>query len=191
VLQSSPIAESENLGQLLNFYRDDALKNQRVISYIRADGNEILDPETDQLRDIQISHFHSIEILYAHPRELAEDTLQLMKKFCTELSQLSQETAQQLEIQDPLAISTFRKLLEGIETFSDSITQTRRTLRIGVLPQMNLLEADLVSLLKDLAVANTTNDEKYRLELLSIHLPKNLEEWRDSGIPAMIRSRDS
>lgn len=123
------------------------------------------------------------------PRELAEETLQTLIVFTENLEFLSRGTGQAAGTTQ--FSEHFAKLIEGIELFADAITGVRQTLRMGVEPKIDILEQDMVSILKDLVLYQESGKSTYVAELLSTHLPSNLSEWRQQGIPWMIRSRDS
>src|SRR5690606_6436744 len=83
----------------------------------------------------------------------------------------------------------FLRLLDGLETFAEGVSTARVALRLGLMDQVRLLEADLVSILKDLFEAKKSGRRDYVDRLLTGELPENLREWHDQGIPAIIRSR--
>ena len=122
-------------------------------------------------------------------RELVEDSLQTLKLFLDRLADLSLSAADQVG-SDP-GEGDYRKLIDGIEILSDTVTQVKALLQLGPMPAITLLEADLLSILRELMAAAERRDHPYRIVLLRQQLPRNLEQWALEGIPALIRSRDS
>ena len=55
---------------------------------------------------------------------------------------------------------------------------------------IDLLELDLLSNLKILLQSQEEKDEGLLQELLRLRLPRSLQEWRETGIPSLIRARD-
>lgn len=125
-------------------------------------------------------------------RELAEETLQALLEFTLHLEQFSRQAALNQELREPAAAQeSFTRLIDGIQTFTDALLSIKQTLRIGRLDPINLLEADLASILQDLLQAQQTQQKEYSIDLMRNHLPVNIEEWRVRGLPILIRSRDS
>jgi len=132
---------------------------------------------------------------------MAEETLQTMIIFTEQLAALSEQCAPLASSplrspEDALALETeYLRLLDGLQTFSEALATVKTVLRIGLLNPVNLLEAELLSLLRDLfecqKAGSGTDSERYRGELLLTHLPFHLRSWAREGIPAMIRARDS
>ncbi len=187
--REAPVALDENFEVLIQFVHENLVSETSLISSVKVNGVEISDSDEKALSSVPLSEIDSVEIDFAHPREVAEETLQTLKLFTDQLISLSQRIAGDLGSKQ--ADQEFQNLIDGIQTFSDTIVHVRRILRIGLLGTVNVLEADLVSILKDLLQTHHSKDLTYRTALLHEHLPTNLTQWRDEGIPAMIRSRDS
>lgn len=119
------------------------------------------------------------------PEELARETLQTLKLFTGHLISLSYQAAQ--EPDSVQSLKCFQRLLDGIQTFVDTVSTTKAVLQKHHENAVNILEADLLSILKDMLEAENTGDAAYRRDLLLVHLPKNLEDWRDSGIEKLIQ----
>lgn len=185
----APVALDQNFGSLIEYVHQNMVNEMSLISSIKVNGQEINENEELELSPINLSDILSIEICFAHPREIAEDTLQTLKLFTDQLALLSRRTG--AEIGSPEAELDFQKLLDGIQTLADTVQNVKKILHIGLMPLINILEADLISVLTDLVQTHESRDLVYRAALLNEHLPLNLELWRDEGIPEMIRSRDS
>lgn len=84
----------------------------------------------------------------------------------------------------------FLKLIDGIGTFTDSITQVKTVLNKKPQDTVAVLESDLASLLKDLLECQDKGDLNYEKILLKTYLPANLKEWRVTGIPTIQVTRD-
>jgi hypothetical protein len=189
VERPAPVALDQNFGTLLHYVHENMVNELSLISSIKVNGQEIDENQEQELSPISLSEIISVEICFAHPREIAEDTLQTLKLFTEQLALLSRRTA--AELGSPEAELDFQKLIDGIQTLADTVQNVKKILRIGIMPLINILEADLISVLTDLVHTHETRDYVYRAALLNEHLPLNLELWRDEGIPEMIRSRDS
>jgi hypothetical protein len=189
VERESPLSDEAALGDLLSFIRQTYNSDQALISAIHVDGLELRPDEELELRTIPVSQLGPIEVFTSHPREVAEETLQALKEFSLNLAELSRATAEIVgltEFQPKL-----RALIEGIGTFMEALVTVRQILRIGLLEPVNFLEADLASILKDIVDCIEHPNPAYLQDLMKVHLPANLDEWREKAIPELIRSRDS
>jgi hypothetical protein len=175
-----------------------------VIQFLRVDGQDLACDSVDALgawATQPLNEVERIELGFMHPREMAEETLQTMIVFAEQLATLSErclpeaggaattpEVALQLETE-------YLRLLDGLQTFSEALSTVKTVLRIGLMTPVNLLEAELLSILRDLFECQKAPAgfelAKYREDLLRTHLPFHLRAWAREGIPAMIRSRDS
>lgn|GEM_PF-3697584 len=162
----------------------------QLISSIKVNGVEISETEEMALSTEPCAKLESVEITLAHPREIAEDTLQTLKIFAGKLADLSLRAADEFEDATPRSESYLR-LIDGIQTFVESILSVRQVLRIGLLQPVRLLEADLLSIAQDLLAAHMSGDRAYRGMLLRNQLPACMDDWAQQGIPAMISCRDS
>jgi len=182
--QDTPIQE------LMERIRHDFNSDASVISSIRIDGNEVDEEREEAISTLKVADIDSIEILTAHPRELAEETLQSLMEFTSHLELLSKNAGAKL-VAGHAPRHEFLRLLDGVQTFTEALLQAKQILHVGLLEPVNLLEADLTSILKDLIQFTESGQKEYVIDLLQTHLPLNLEDWRREGIPTLIRSRDS
>ncbi len=83
----------------------------------------------------------------------------------------------------------FDRLVDGLQTVAESIGAVKQVLNFKGGTEIAILEAEMGSILNDLLESLTTGDSAYVRDLLSIHLPKHLEEWRTEGLPALDRFR--
>lgn len=138
-------------------------------------------------QDFEMTH-EGVELVN-DPKSIALETLYTLQLFLDNLIGLCARILEENEL--TVKEASYQRLLEGIDTVMESILTARTVLRIGIHPQVNLLEADLLSILKDLLDAAQEGNTEYQEELIRTHLPQNLREWRHEGIPEMIRCRDS
>lgn len=127
-----------------------------------------------------------------HPKEIAEETLQLMVAFLQGLEELSQLTAKRLH--RPEAGQKFQKLVEGLTTFADSINTVKAILRLeedANAESLRTLELEFTAILREILTAKETQDDVRVAALLTSRLPEHLARWRTERIPAIVRSRDS
>lgn len=183
-------APDQPMPELMERIRHDFNSDAAVISSIRIDGTEVDEDIEQAIGSLKASDIGSIEVFTAHPRELAEETLQSLIEFTSHLELLSRNAGAKLVAgQSPR--HEFMRLIDGVQTFTEALLQSRQILHVGILEPVTMLEADLTSILKDLVQFTESGDREYVIELLQNHLPLNLTDWRQSGIPALIRARDS
>lgn len=187
--QSLPLEEKDSLSQAIQFVRKNYVSDTTWISSIKVNGNEVGGTEEGSFSEVPLSEIRSIEILTTHPRELADDTLRTLIEFSAHLEAFCGNVARQLAERGPSA--DFEKLLDGIGTFTESLVGAKQVLRVGSFGPIDVLEADLLSILKDVLEFFRKKDYAYVAELLRDPLTANLRQWREQGLPALVRSRDS
>jgi hypothetical protein len=161
-----------------------------IVSNIAIDGKIIRDDEiTETLRNTPIGEIGSIEVFTSHPKEVAEETLDCLESFTIQLEKLSILASEQIKTGS--RSEEFFNLSDGLRTFSDAIHQVKIILKSNGVAPLPMLEADLTSILKDIFEFTQSGDLEYVTDLLAKHLPQNLKEWREQGLPALRRSRDS
>ncbi|MDR3608849.1 MAG: hypothetical protein P4M08_15905 [Oligoflexia bacterium] len=187
-----PLNGESSLGDLLDYLRNAYTSETNCISSIRIDGEEISESAEKALAPLPISELRSIEVSTAHPRELAQATLQDMIEFCEPLITRAKIAGEEFRA-DGHPSRDLASLVDGISTFIEALQGARQILNIrsGALPSVDLLEADLTSIMKDAVSFYEEGHIDYVAELLSDYLVKNLEEWRTDGVPALMRARDS
>jgi hypothetical protein len=183
-------APDQPMPELMERIRHDFNSDAAVISSIRIDGTELDEDIEHAIGDLKVADIGSIEIFTAHPRELAEETLQSLIEFTSHLELLSRNAGAKL-LAGQAPKHEFMRLIDGVQTFTDALLQARQILHVGRLEPITMLEADLTSILKDLVQFTESGDRDYVIDLLQNHLPLNLVDWREKGIPTLIRSRDS
>lgn len=183
-----PIHPEAPFEELLQYLRKSLVTEKALISSVRVNGDELNGNNEANLAQTPISQLKSVEILTAHPREIVEDTLQNLLEFIEFLKHLSLKAADLAS--QPDFYPEYTRLVDGIATLTDAVTHVKGILKIGVLQPVQILEADLLSILKDLLSSQKSHQWVYVADLLRNHLFGNLQQWKDVGIPALIRSRD-
>lgn len=130
-------------------------------------------------------------------RQLAKETLEILVPYTVQLMELSRDVGR-LSRSSARASTTmnearlheaeFLKLIDGLQTFSDTLIGVKQALCIGISPSTELLEVELLSTLQDLLKARELNDHAYYRLILDEHLPEILGEWCIKGIPAFIEN---
>jgi hypothetical protein len=186
---SVPVNPDTSFHDLIQYIREGLASERSLISCVKVDGLEITGAYERQIAATPISELKSVEITTSHPRELADDTLQHLLEYSHVLESLSFDAGQLAG--EASFHEKFNKLIDGITTFTEAITGVKNIMKVGYLQPVNLLEADLLSILKDLLTSRESGQIEYTAGLLKEYLPKNLEQWRETAIPALIRSRDN
>jgi len=191
VPKNFPVEPDRPFQELLDYLRRHYLMSEEaLISSLRINGREIHDEEEEKLLgEVTIADIGPIEIFTAHPREIAEETLQTLIEFCRVMAGISSTAA------DSIAQGRFnwdlRKLLEGLTSFSEAMLMVRQILRIGVMAEINVLDAEFASVLKDILACQEQQNLTYLRDLLADHLPRILDDWAKSGIPHILKARAS
>lgn len=81
----------------------------------------------------------------------------------------------------------FSKLVEGINEFTKAADEVKGAVLAHSDSKVHLIEADLLSILEDVLTSHQNHDQNYLLELLQTHLPKNLQDWREFALPALVQ----
>ena len=156
---------------------------------IRINGLEISSGDEIALGAVPVSSLETVEVSTSSPREFAEETLQNLLQFSSHIEALSVKTAELAW--DPSYHESLKTLIENVQTFTEAVTQVKQILRVGILQSVNILEADLLSIFRDILHYQHAGNTQYVADLLRFHLPANIAQWRTEGLPDLIRSRDS
>lgn len=124
-----------------------------------------------------------------HPREKVDDTLRSLIPFCDHLIAIS-EAAASIAAAEAMR-GELERLTEGLDTMRETVDTARKILGVGPVKHVEALEKELASILQDIDQTMYSNDLTYRTDLLQRHVQRNLSEWRDRAIPALMRSRDN
>jgi hypothetical protein len=179
-------AEKQSLRELIQNIRNTYSTDTTLISSILVNGVEIDSEDEEMIGAVQISELRSLEVFTAHPKEIAEETLQSLIEFTKHLEDLCLQVSQ-----DPTQLKKLPKLADGITTFIDAMTNVKQILRIGALSEVQVLEADLASILKDVLEYQQKREYGFLASVIRDALASNLALWRTEGLPNLIRSRDS
>lgn len=184
-----PFKTTVTFDEVMSYIKGQIDPNSALIASIRLDGTDVIDPEDQALAATPSSHFNQIEIFTLHPKDVAQETLSDLIEFSKILENLSIKAATRHQEQDfPVY---FSQLIDGLNTFTEAVSGVKRILKLGLFNSIQSLESSLlVTLKKILATQEGAIDENLD-QLLTEELPKNLKEWRETGLPSLIRSRDS
>jgi hypothetical protein len=139
----------------------------------------------NELTELTQSNFEPPE---KHPKEIADDALNSLLDYLTHLEILSKTVAQQ--ITSDVFFDQLIVLVDGIHTLTNVIGATKHTFEIRNFPPIQILEAELLSILKDLLHYQEQGHFDQMADLLMNQLPQNFQEWQNTGIPNLIRARD-
>lgn len=187
-----PISEESSLQELITCIRQQWTSENSLVTSIKINGNDLSSNEESQLGDVPVHLLDTIEVFTAHPREIAEETLQMLKTFTDGLIALSKICGE--NVGDASAESKFLKLVEGMGTFHEALATVKKILRLEEDPRFQELyqhEGALLAVLKEILTAKEARNTAHLRKLLTELLPQNLSAWRDSVLPTIIRSRDS
>ncbi len=184
-----PLSPESQFHEMLTYLKRQIDPNSALISSIRIDGNEIPNTEDQALGTTPVSHFELIEIFTTHPKEVADETLYDLIEFSKALENLATTAAQNVSKTDFMV--HFNRLLEGITTFTEAVSGVKRVLKLGLFNSIQLLESNLLSILREVLQAHEQRNTIALAQLISEDLQENLRNWRNTGLPSLIRSRDS
>lgn len=187
-----PIDETQLVHELISHLRKNWTSETSLISAIRVNGKELSSQDEARLGDIPVSKIDSIEVFTAHPKEVAEETLQMMIVFLEGLENLSRMASSKQGTQE--GDVKFYRLIEGLGTFSEAYDTVKRILRLAEDPRHQTtqqMELEFVGLLREMLAAKEKGDRTALSSLLADRLPVNLAQWRTERLPDIIRSRDS
>jgi len=185
-----PLGPDASLEDAIGFIHKAAANGNRIVRSIRVDGADLDDRGDAAMEKQPLSSFLALDVTTALARELAEETLRDLDAFTRHLEGLSRAAAGSLHA-GPAPKADFNRFLDGIDMFSEAVLTVRDVLRAPRVPDADLLQVDLLSILQDLLSSIRKGESAYCAELLSVHIPENLLQWREKGIPALVRCRDS
>jgi hypothetical protein len=185
-----PAQASSSLRDLLTEIRAGYSTETSLISSILVNGIEIDAQDESAIGGVKLSELRSLEVFTAHPKEIAEETLQSLIEYSNHLESLCENTAKLL-LEVPSKTDLLPKLADGVTTFIDALTNVKLILHVGALNKIQILEADLLSILKDMLDYQRKSEFAFVGTVIRDALIPNLETWRLDGIPSLIRLRDS
>jgi hypothetical protein len=218
---SLPVHPDTVFRELIDVLKKMLTTDRSMISSIHVDGKQVTTDLEATLASVPVSSLDSVEIFTLHPREIADETLQTLLKHLIFLESLSKKCgslAAQLRASPPVSLpislpisledkaqlsnppvnplslefqKNFLILIDGISTLTEAVHSVKKVFKMGLSPSIQVLEADLLSIMRDTLMSQNGGQTEYFQELLDEHLPKNLSEWRTTGIPMIMRSRDN
>lgn len=188
--KETPLDAERSLGDLLEILRIQYNSETSCISAIKIDDQEISEREEAAFALLPLADLNKVEITTVHPRELAEETLQSLIAFTDHLAKLAIAAGELFKKGEHPSIE-LAKFFDGMQTFSDAVESSKQVIKPGHIEGLHVLQVDLLSLMQDTIDAYHENNHAYLADLLLTHLPENMARWRDKGLPALMRSRDS
>ena len=184
-----PFSGENQFHEVINYLKGQIDPGSALITSVKIDGSEIPNTEDHALGITPLSHFGLIEVFTSHPKEVADDTLQDLIEFSKILEDLSRDSAEHMnETEFPIY---FDRLMDGIGTFTDAISGVKRILKLGLFNSIQALETELLASLREILKAKEKGEKELLSQLLNENLPRNFKNWRESGLPSLVRSRDS
>ena len=167
--RSWPVPGDVTVAELLGYLRENYNSERVLVANVKINGQEISARDEETLAPIPVSTLESVEILTAHPRELAEETLQMLLPFVEHLAKLALAS---MSAEGPAAEAAFRKLLDALGTFSSAIDSVRGVLRLGSGPSpsheephatlLGELESGMIATLRQILKARETGQGRVR-----------------------------
>lgn len=184
-----PLDQQCQFSEMIRYLRGQIDPSSALISSVRIDGNEVPNTEDSALGSTPISHFERIEIFTSHPKQVVQDTLQDLIEFSQVLEGMAAQAAGRTsDVDFPVY---FNRLLDGIGTFTEAVSSVKGVLKLGLFNSIQVLESQLLNILQNILIAHQQANSNELARLLSEELPANLKTWRETGLPSLIRSRDS
>ncbi len=162
-------------------------QNEILDSKVSAPATTIIEEvETQQVPQEVLSPQDQFE---NDPRDLAFESLYTLQMYLSQLIQTSRTIPAESSPEEQK--NQFDRLMEGLQLLIETIHHCRQVIQAKNNTQEHqVIEADFLSILRDLYEANQSGDQLYRDALLKEYLPNNLIEWREQVIPSMVHSRD-
>lgn len=204
IQQFDSIHEDMSIGEALTAVHRSVNTASAVVCRVVVDGVELTPSNEPAFAALQVGNVERVEVETAHPEALTQDTLKTLGAFLEELISLSRRIAADLEV-GKVSHDGFLKLVDGVQTACEAVHVSKKAVQQRVSnrgadapapsstqdPLRNaqtlaLLETDLNSILVDLLEAQIAGHKPFVHELLDQHLPANLREWIERGIPALM-----
>lgn len=168
------------LVQIRNQYnRDD-----HVIASLKVDGVELTEEKEVEFSNFKIAEFDTVEV---QTLTRAEMSLQMMESVSVLLHEML-ELIERITVQENKTIiyQSFTKLIDGLQAFTETVQTVRIACKIVNNQNIALMEADLLSVMKDLLHYCSLDQVDYLKSVLKNDLPVCVNEWLNEGIPAII-----
>jgi len=188
-----PVSWESPLGDLIKYAQAHMNTDQSLVTTFKLNGLEISASEEITLGGIPLSSLKTVEIETVHPRELAEETLQTLLPFLEQLATLARRAAAARSGTE--FRQTYSRVIDGISTFFDAVASAKQILKTRDDEPAAIIAARLTdettSLMRELLAMQAGGMLEPLKARLAEALPEKLAQWRDTGVPALIRSRDS
>lgn len=182
-----PEIEDLSFSDVIQYVEKTLLSDQSMIASIKIDGIELTDEERTEIAEVPITSLGELEVFTAHPREIADETLQSLIPFTEGLAELAKKLGG-----DPVLNETeFRRFLDGIELMTEAVSTVKRAMHVEALTELTALEDDLAANLAKLFEARTSKNVIATAEILRGALADTVAQWAAIGIPALMTCRDN
>tara|TARA_Y100000590_G_scaffold466030_1_gene640070 strand:- start:1411 stop:2010 length:600 start_codon:yes stop_codon:yes gene_type:complete len=173
------------LSQLVECIESNLNKETQVISELKLGG--ISYDWSTHGSDIEINsnQLSEIEVWTKNPKEIAIESLEYLKKYCSILIQFCDDLKPL--VFEPQFERFYVQLIDGLMTFSETLSVSKKILLKESIQNLDLLENDLKSIIKDMHDSKRDSELEYFKLLLSKYLPQNLLSWQNTGINQIIR----
>jgi hypothetical protein len=122
-------------------------------------------------------------------KELADDTVQLLIQFTTNLEWMSIASAE--SITQGVQNDNFAKLVDGVSVFLEGVQRVREVLGVEQTRFIEFLEKDLYSTMNEVLESYEKKENKHLETLLTHSLPKTFLDWKNLGLPKIARALDT
>lgn len=116
-------------------------------------------------------------------RQIASETIEILKDFLRELAGLSQELGQVYRGREH--DQELLKVMDGIHALLETVATIKSVLELQTLEPAELLVSELIGILKKLKIRHDRNDVTQIRILLKQVLPEHLYQWMVSAIPTI------
>ena len=180
------------LDDYLNELTNQLSSNSEVIASIKVNGHEISETEESELRKKTLSNIDEIEVITSNPKDLAYETLLTLEQYIDKMAQTVRSASQYYQDKNyVLGDQLFAKSIDSLDLFVQTIGGIKLALKIGLHPELALVEADLVGIMNEILSAKRSNNYIYISELLTQDLVQNLESWKNEVFPFLRRFRNN
>ncbi|MCM2324666.1 MAG: hypothetical protein NDJ90_15510 [Oligoflexia bacterium] len=183
-----PLPEAASFGDLLETVKRDYVNEQAWITSVHVNGDELKDWDEDSHRGRTAEDIASLEVRLSPPNLIVAETLETLVEFTDHLVAYSREAAQALR-DGSAGRAELDHLLQNLGVFTESLNGVKRILGGEACQETAIIEVDLLSILSDTLEFYQQGQYAYAAEMLESHLPSNLTEWRDQGLPALAAAR--
>jgi len=172
-----PLAPERPFRELLQLVRRGS---EQIVSTILVNDVELSEEDEKELAEVPLSDIRSVELSFCSALEIVISVLNDLLAYSSRIALLSRNLTTDEE---------YSRLIDAIQIFSDALNVVKPHFKYAELSRANILEADLQSILTDLLDALKRGNIEYRNDLLTEHLPANMNDWRTECLPRLISAR--